>query len=74
MKNKLTYKEALLELKVLERDQRTSKKYRKLKGNIQFDIQYRIRDNKIKINYLLSIIHAHKTSRKMFSEIGMLSC
>ena len=64
----LGYDEALVELKTLEKRQRYYKKNRKTKYHILIrdfnDNSYRQRKKEIKI--LLSLIAAHKQSRKLY--------
>ena len=69
--NKLSYDEALKQLKVLEVQQRAAKNIISRQGKFQFLVRSRqkvINENKPVINLLLSIIHAHKTARKLYAE------
>ncbi len=71
--NNLSYEDALEILKVYESIQRKVKvdknKYAKFLGNsFVGQAQCSINKNKVIINYLLSIIHAHKTARKLYAE------
>ena len=63
----LGYEEAVAELKVLEREQRSAKKYRKLRNEVAKKGLQIIRNRKVKeINLLLSLIAAHKKARRMY--------
>ncbi len=75
--NRMSYKEALDRLKKLEKLQRKYKLKRqnlsKIYGNtFVSNITYNINKRVIEINYLLSIIHAHKLSRKLYAEVKFL--
>ena len=78
MKNKLTYEEALEQLKRLERRQRLNKGMLRLaiRSRDDFDINFRkkiIIENCNLINLLLAIIHAHKPARKLYNENRLLA-
>ena len=69
--NKLSYDEALKQLKQLEVRQRAAKNIISRQGKFQFLVRSRqkvINENKPVINLLLSIIHAHKSARKLYAE------
>lgn len=63
----MSYEEAVKQLKVLEKYQRTTKKYRKSAGrftkmSMQRDLHLKTKE----INMLLSLISAHKQARRMY--------
>lgn len=68
----LSYEDAKKKLKPLEDLQREAKKKRKYKFanfNSMYDLQGRALIRKKEINYLLSIIAAHKVARKLYGEL-----
>ena len=78
MNNKLIgYEEAKERLRLLEKCQRSDKKWISTPSLLRntkriINMQIRIRDRKEEINLLLSIIHAHKQARKYYGKMKKL--
>lgn len=80
----MSYEQALLELRVLEKDQKYHKNKKKYVSKINWgtnklgqneaisNYQVYLNKNADKINLLLSIIHAHKAARKLYAEVSTL--
>lgn len=68
MKNKMSYEEAVKELKLLASIQHYMKGLRN--GNVEDHkvLQENLRVRRKEINYLLSIIAAHKATRKLYAD------
>ena len=73
MKNKLTYEEAVEQLKILEVAQRKRKSHRKTKISfMRSKLQEEMSIIKVDINLLLSVISAHKQARKLYGQVQEL--
>jgi len=71
-KKLLSYEDAVEELKVLEVFQRYSKMYKrrfKMLGKDESKSSKDVHVNKTRINKLLTIIHLHKETRKMWHQL-----
>ena len=68
MKNKMSYEEAVEQLKILTWIQHGMKKIRPTDVKNQRVIRENVRVRRREINYLLSVIAAHKATRKLYAE------
>lgn len=69
--NNISYEDAVKKVQMFSYLQRVAKRCRKLIGdNVVHTNELRscMRDTKKEINLLLSIIHAHKSARKLYAE------
>lgn len=75
MKNNISYEEAVSKFKELSAVQKYMKMLRTGAKGVEDHkvVQENLRRRKVELNYLLSIVAAHKTARKLFNEVQELS-
>ena len=73
MKNNMSYKEARDELKTLSAIQKYMKCLRNENVEAHKHLQKNLLKRKKEINYLLSIVAAHKTSMKLYNKLCVLN-
>lgn len=71
MKNNMSYEEAVVKFKELSAVQKYMKMLRTGAKGVEDHkvVQENLRRRKVELNYLLSIVAAHKTARKLYGKL-----